>query len=184
MKKWGANFMLKLLGWRIVEPVPNSVSKAVLIVAPHTSNWDFIYGMLALLSSGINFKFLIKKAWVFFPLSLIMKALGAIPIERNKLKKSLSQVDHVSQIIANSSNVILVITPEGTRSYTSKWRTGFYAISQKANVPIMIGYIDYKTKSIGVKEVFYPTGDIEQDISYITNSYKGVSAKYPEKTNI
>jgi 1-acyl-sn-glycerol-3-phosphate acyltransferase len=184
MKRVFANFMLRLLGWKFVDPVPQGIAKAVIIVAPHTSNWDFVYGVLALLSSGVRFRFLIKKELMFFPLGLLLKTLGAIPVERNKFRKSMSHVDEVSKIINDSDSMMLIITPEGTRSYVSRWKTGFYAIAKASNVPIMIGYIDYRTKCMGIKEVFYPTGDMERDIDYIMSCYKGLSARYPEKTNI
>lgn len=184
MKRFFASFMLKILGWKFIDGIPRHVYKAVIVVAPHTSNWDFIYGMFALMISGLKFRFLIKKELMFFPLNIILKLLGAIPVERNKFKKSLSYVDHISEIMNQADNMILVITPEGTRSYVSRWKTGFYSIAQKANVPIVIGYIDYKYKVLGIKEVFYPTGNIEEDIDYIMKCYKGVHAKYPDKTNI
>ncbi len=181
--KWFAQQLFRLLGWKIVGDYPPGLDKAVVIMAPHTSNWDFFYGMTTVLIKQVPTKFAIKKEVMFFPLGYILNKLGAIPIDRRPKKFApISQVDQLAQIIRESKKLILIIAPEGTRKYAPRWKTGFYHIAMKANVPIVLGYLDYAKKHAGIGPVFYPTGNMEQDIQEMQAYYRDKTAKYPDQT--
>lgn len=152
--------------------------KCIICVAPHTSNWDFILGKLAYASVGRHAGFLMKKSWFFPPLGWIFKAIGGVPVERSR---HCSMVDSMVQKFNTSDHLQLAITPEGTRSRVTKWRTGFLHIARQANVPIVLGVLDYKTKVISLTTTFTPSGDSERDMREIKRFYRGTSGRYPEK---
>lgn len=172
-----SKFLLKLFGWKTRLTVPN-YPKAIICVAPHTSNWDFLIGKLAYSSTGRHSGFLMKETWFFFPLGNLFKAMGGVPVPR---KKSTDLTESIAKEIRNSEKMVIAITPEGTRKKNKKWRKGFLYIAQKANVPILLAYIDYKEKEIGIVTEFKPTGDVETDIRTIKDYYKNFNAKYPEQ---
>jgi 1-acyl-sn-glycerol-3-phosphate acyltransferase len=170
-------FLFGLTGWKSVlnEAIP---SKCVLCVAPHTSNWDFILGIIFYKSIGRTIRFLIKKEWFFFPMNLIFKSFGGIPVDR---KKKSFITEQMAALFHSGEHFHLAITPEGTRGKSARWKTGFYYIALRAAVPITLAYIDYSQKEIGVIKNFYPTGNEKQDIEEIKQYYHHVRAKYPEK---
>jgi 1-acyl-sn-glycerol-3-phosphate acyltransferase len=147
-------------------------------VAPHTSNWDFVIGMLFYKSIGGKPHVLMKKEWFFFPLGPFLKSIGIIPVDRNK-KTSLS--DQMVELFRLKKHFQLAVAPEGTRQKNSVWKTGFYYIALNACVPITLAYIDYFKKEVGVKEIFYPSGDVKCDIDKIKQYYKNIRAKHPKR---
>jgi len=173
--------ILKLLGWKVYGQLPENAKKCVLVEAPHTSNVDFIIGRLAFFQLGIKAKFLIKKELFFPPLGFILKKLGGIPIDRSRSNKV---IDYVATLLKNSDELVVVITPEGTRKYNPNWKKGFYFIALKAKVPIVLAYIDYRKKEGGIGKVIYPSGNFERDFAEITEFYIDKTAKYPEKFNL
>ena len=173
-----SRFLLKLFGWDIDENEPEGVPKAVLVVGPHTSNWDFIVGRLAFTSYGVKPKILIKKELFFFPLGFLLKAIGGVPINR---KSNNRFTDQAIDIFNSNDHIYMVFTPEGTRSYNPNWKKGFYYIALKANVPIYICYMDYEQKTGGFYELFQPTGDVEKDIAYIKKTLSQFKGRFPEK---
>ena len=177
-----ANFILyKLMGWQKKGEIPKDLKKYVLIAAPHTSNWDFVYAKLYFWAAGIPVKIPIKSDLFFFPLGPILKAMGGIPVNR---KKSTNLTSAIAQMFKERDELVLVITPEGTRSYAPEWKKGFYYIAQEANVPIVLGYIDFKTKTTGIGPVFKPTGNVEKDLEEIVNFYKQFEGKYQSGANL
>ena len=170
-------FFLKLFGWnyKLAVEIPD---KSVLCVAPHTSNWDFIIGMLFYRSIGGRPHVLMKKEWFFFPLNYILKSIGALPVDR---KKRTSISDQMVELFHSKNHFQLAIAPEGTRRKNAQWKTGFYYIALNAGVSITLAYIDYLKKEVGVKNIFYPTGDIKNDIEKIKNYYKDVQARHPKR---
>jgi 1-acyl-sn-glycerol-3-phosphate acyltransferase len=170
-------FILKVLGWTIDKHTPEGVNKCVVVMGPHTSNWDFVIGRLAFASYGVNGRFLIKKELFFFPLGWFLKAIGGIPVDR---KRKNSMTEFAATQFEENDKMFMVFTPEGTRSYNPKWKKGFYYIALKANVPIYIGYMDYEKKIGGFHSKFTPTGDVEKDIQYIKDILKQYKGKYPE----
>lgn len=168
--------LLEWMGWHIDITVPD-LDKCIICVAPHTSNWDFILGLLAYDSVGRHAGFLMKDTWFFFPLGYLFKAIGGIPVPRRK--KGRSVVEVVVEKFNSAKRLQIAITPEGTRARTSKWHTGFLRISLQAHVPCLLGILDFATKTITINKVFHPTGDIDADMSYIKRFYSPYQGKYP-----
>lgn len=167
-----------MAGWTVKVTVPD-YPKCIICVAPHTSNWDFILGKLAYASIGRKAGFLMKSTWFFFPMGAIFRSMGGVPVARKKRGTSL--VDTLVEKFKTTERLVIAITPEGTRSRTSEWRTGFLRIAQQANVPIVLGGFDFTKKEISLTDTFTPTGDIEADMRAVKDYYKNFSGKYPEK---
>ncbi len=176
MKNLISKKLLSLFKWELDTSI-ELPKKCVVCIAPHTSNWDFIVGILFKYATNLQASFFMKKEWFRFPLSIIMKSLGGIPIDRSKK-------NNVTDIIAEEFNkrdsLIIGLTPEGTRSLNYEWKKGFYYIAQKANVPIVLAYIDFKIKKVGYNKLLIPT-NYEDDIIIIKKYYSNINAKYPEK---
>ena len=172
-----SGWILRILGWEISEK-PEGVKKAVVVMGPHTSNFDFIIGKLAFIRYGVPSTFLIKSDLFFPPLGWILKSLGGVPVNR---KKNNHFTDQAAKYFKDNESMFMVFTPEGTRSYNPKWKKGFYYIALKAKVPIYIGYMDYKTKKGGFHGLFEPTGDIDKDIAFLKNELSQYSGKRPEQ---
>ena len=166
----------RLLGWKTNVTVPFH-DKCVLCAAPHTSNWDLLIGKLFYGSLGRDAHFMMKKEWFFFPLNLVFKAMGGIPVNRSK-KNSL--VDQMAGRFDSTRQFNLAITPEGTRKANSEWKKGFYYIALKAQVPIMLFGIDYPSKTISCTRTLIPSGDIEKDMREIKLYFKSFRGKHPE----
>lgn len=178
MNLWGK--ILKWCGWDVRITAPRR-DKCVICVAPHTSNWDFLLGLAAYRSLGRQANFLMKSFWFFWPLGYLMKSFGGIPVRRSKKGESLTQ--QVIQLFGQKKYVNLAVTPEGTRSRTDKWRTGFLYIAYGAKAPVQLGVIDYKNKLILIEEEIQLTGDVTTDMHNIKRYYEnyGNCALYPEK---
>jgi 1-acyl-sn-glycerol-3-phosphate acyltransferase len=151
------------LGWRIVGDIPD-LPKMVLIVAPHSSNWDFIVGIAAKLAMRLSVKYLGKDALFRFPLGIIMRRLGGIPVNRSTANDVVTSV--VAQF-ARHDRMLLAIAPEGTRRPVERWRTGFYHIARGADVPILPVAFDWRSRTVRIGELFSPTGDPEADLPAI-----------------
>jgi len=169
--------ILRAAGWKLGSKEGVEIPKCVICVAPHTSNWDFFIGKLFYNAIGCNASFLIKKDWFFFPFNLIFKSLGGVPVDRSK---RTSVTDQMVEVFNQRKIFQLAVTPEGTRKPAAEWKRGFYFIAVKAQVPILIGYMDYGKKEVGIKAVFYPTGDPDKDMLTIRSYYKGVQGKNPK----
>ncbi len=177
MKKTIYGFIYyRLLGWKTNVTVPQ-YDKCIVCAAPHTSNLDLFIGKLFYGAIGRKTSFMMKKEWFFFPLGLLFKAVGGIPVDRSK-KTSL--VDQMAETFAKRSHFHLAITPEGTRKANKNWKKGFYYIAQKAGVPIVLIGIDYTTKTISATKSIVPSGDIEKDMQEIKLYYKDFKGKHPE----
>ena len=172
-----ARGILRIFGWKVDTHSPEGVDKCVVVMGPHTSNWDFVIGRLAFIAFGIKGSYLIKKELFFFPLGWVLKKMGGITVGRGG-KRNLTET--AVSYFENNKRMFMVFTPEGTRSYSPNWKKGFYYISENANVPIYIGYMDYEKKVGGFHSLFEPTGDIEKDIQYIKNILKKYKGRFPE----
>lgn len=168
---------LKLVGWTVNSRLPDE-NKYVLIVAYHTSNWDFIYGIFAMWSMGERFYWVAKHSLFRGPMDPIFRFLGGIPVDRRARHGFIGKM--VEQF-NRRDNMKLAIVPEGTRSKVFHWKTGFYYIAMEAKVPIALGYIDYKNKIVGVAKTVYPSGDLKQDIEVFREFYRDIGGKYPER---
>jgi 1-acyl-sn-glycerol-3-phosphate acyltransferase len=179
--------IFNLFGWKITHYLPDEIKKCVIVVAPHTSNWDFVFGMGALKYMDLHPRFAIKKEWIKFPFKKLMLSSGALPIDRspkNTLGDKTSSVDAMADLFKVHDTLRLIITPEGTRSRMEKWKTGFYHVALKANVPIAFGFMDYKKKECGIDNFFYPTGDFKADMKIIMDFYKNINAKHPQNFSV
>jgi len=182
MGRWLSSIILKLLGWNTDGSLPEGIRKAVVVSAPHTSVWDFVIGRFTFWAIKVNVKFLIKKESFGFPFGPMLKWIGGVPVARGKYKSSL--ITEVTEMFANSEDLIVVITPEGTRKRVEQWKKGFYMIALSAGVPIALSYIDYGKKTGGIGPILYPTGDYEKDIRIIQDFYRGVTARHPERFHL
>ncbi len=165
------------MGWQLFGQKPD-LGKFIIIVAPHTSNWDFFIGGLYLNARGIKSKVLIKKEVFFFPLGLIFKMIGGIPVDRYK-RNNISE--QMVDLFNRSKKMILIITPEGTRKKVSNWKKGFHRIAKQANIPVILAFIDYGRKTVGINKVFELTDDIDTDMIRLKKYYKNIIPKYPRK---
>lgn len=182
MNIWGK--CLELSGWGVEITAPHR-DKCVICVAPHTSNWDFIIGLAAYRSLGRKANFLMKKFWFFWPLKYLLRHLGGIPVEP-KRNSGMSLTDQIISDFKKRGYMNLAVTPEGTRSRTEIWRTGFLYIAYGAKVPIQLGLIDFANKRVIIAEEYQPTGDVNHDMEAIKSYYSGAAqaARYPEKFTI
>jgi len=171
-------FIFWLIGWKIDPNAPTDIKKCVIVVGPHTSNWDFVLGKMAFMTYGVKAKFLIKKELFFFPLGFLLKAMGGIPVDR---KKTNNLTEAALEYFEQNETMYMVFSPEGTRSYNPKWKKGFYYIAQKAQVPIYICYVDYATKTGGFNSLYYPSGNVDFDINHIKEVLKQYKGRFPEK---
>lgn len=170
-------FIFWLAGWKIDETGPK-VPKAVIVVGPHTSNWDFIIGRLSFILYGLKGRYLVKKELFFPPLGWFLKWIGAIPVDR-KQKSNLTE--DVAKLFDKTDSLYIVFSPEGTRDYNPNWKKGFYYIAQNAKVPIYICYMDYEKKIGGFHSILEPTGDVDKDIEYIKSIMRQYKGRFPEK---
>lgn len=175
--RWIGRTWLRIFGWKLVGSNPG-VPKCIVACAPHTSYWDFPHTLAAAMALSVPCVFMIKDAAFFWPLGILLRWLGGIPINR---KAPEGVVEQMVRVIQESDRINVVITPEGTRSNVKFWKLGFYRIAVGAGVPILFGIINYKEKWIGTAELFHPVGDLEEDWKRITHVFEtrvGVTPKY------
>jgi 1-acyl-sn-glycerol-3-phosphate acyltransferase len=149
-----------------------------MIVAPHTSNWDFVVGIAARSILKLEIKYVAKKELFKFPFGWIFKKLGGYPVDRSK---TTNFVDAVSNLFKTHEYFSICFTPEGTRKYTPKWKTGFYYIALQAGIPVVMVGFNYADKLVQVEPAFYLSGDIDKDIAHMMDYYRKVPGKIPEK---
>lgn len=177
--RWLAKFIYyKILGWKVTGFSDfESVKKAVIIAAPHTSWHDFHMGILLRAVIGIETNFVGKKGLFKFPYGWFFRWLGGSPVER---QKNENQVEAIARLFEEKEVFRMAMAPEGTRKKVEEWRTGFYYIAKAAKVPIVMFTLDFENKTNHFSEPFYPTEDKEADFKYMYGFYKGVKGKIPE----
>lgn len=171
-----------LSGWKIVSSWPKEQKKAVLIAVPHTSNWDLLYARAAFYLMEVPVRFTIKKEVMVGPLGWLIRSFGGIAIDRKRIpgKRKQTYTELMINLLKETDELVIMVTPEGTRSYAPKWKSGFYHIALGANVPIVIGYLDYKKKEAGLGAFIYPNGNMDEQIEELKAFGRTVTAKYPE----
>jgi len=168
-----ARGLLALFGWRVDGEFPDR-PKMVAIVAPHTSNWDFVVGILVVFALGLRVRFLGKHT-LFNPwLGWLMRWLGGTPVIRDTPQGAVADA---AQMIAREERILLGIAPEGTRRRGTPWRSGFYNIALAAKVPILPAAFDYGRRSLRLFPVFEPTGNYEADLARLQALYEGVRGR-------
>lgn len=173
-----SQFILKLTGWKVIGQVPTA-PKMVVCFAPHTSNWDFIWGKLVAWAIDFKMSFLIKEEWVNrWGIGRWLKKQGAVPVSRNK---NTSLTDRMAETFKKYDRLNLVLSPEGSRRAVAEWKKGFYYIALKADVPILPLVLDYKKKAVIIKDFFVPTGNEAADINQFKAIFQGSTGKYPHQ---
>ncbi len=170
------NLVLKLFGWHRAGEVPAS-RNMVIIAAPHTSNWDFIFLLAAAYSFGISINWLGKDSLFSSPLGPLLRFTGGIAVDRSK---SNNLVQTLTAEIEQGNGVNLVVPPSGTRGYTDYWKSGFYRIAQAAQIPLVCGYLDYEKKEAGLGPAFLPT-EVSTDMERLRGFYGPIAAKFPDR---
>jgi 1-acyl-sn-glycerol-3-phosphate acyltransferase len=173
--------LLTLFGWRVRHaPLPGP--RGIVIVYPHTSNWDTPLGLLAKWALDLRFRWVAKdtlfRGLIGQTLGRLLRACGGEPIERHV---QTGAIERLAQRIRQADWYWLVLTPEGTRSYRDHWRSGFYHIALAANVPVGLGYIDYGSREIGLVEYLTLSGNVEVDLKRIADVYRGRRGLRPEQ---
>lgn len=172
-----ASFIFQLFGWRAVF-LPPPGPKSVVLVYPHTSNWDFPLGVLFRAQYGLDFRWAGKDTLFRWPLKWLFLWLGGVPINRRVRTGAIAQL---TETFANSESFHFCIAPEGTRSKTDHWKTGFYRLAMAAQVPVGLGYIDYGKRRLGIERWVTLTGNVADDLLMLGEYYADKQALYPEK---
>lgn len=190
MLKALARLIMKIWGWKLDHNLPPEAMRSVMIAAPHTSNWDFLWTRLSFYVLGIPMRVTIKDYWTKQPiLGWFIVKMGGIGINRKPKvpgEERLSLTDAMANLFKEHDKLAMVVTPEGTRGLRTEWKKGFYYTALKAGVPITCGYLHYgKQKIAGVGHVVvYPTGDMEKDLQPIMEFYNTIEPKYPKLYSI
>ncbi len=168
--------LLARLGWKLIDP-PERPAQAVLLAYPHTSNWDGVYALLIKLALGLEARWVGKDTLFRWPVGGLMRRLGGIPIDRSAPRGFVAEM---AAQFATHPNFLLVIAPEGTRSLTKGWKSGFYRIALAAKVPVALAFVDYPRREAGILAYLTLTGDPDTDIAAIARHYQGRQGKRPE----
>jgi 1-acyl-sn-glycerol-3-phosphate acyltransferase len=168
--------LLRLAGWRSVMVWPPE-PKGVIIVYPHTSNWDFPLGMLFKVGYGLPANWIGKTEMFPWPFTGLLKWLGGIPLDR---KRSKGFLESLLEEFQRRDWIWVAIAPEGTRSHTDHLKSGFYQVAVAADVPVALAYIDYGTKTLGIDTYVRMTGDREADMATLREFYAGKRGRRPE----
>ena len=156
-----SKIILKIIRWQVIGSLPEDQKKYVLIVAPHTSNWDFILFVLAVSVLRLKPSVLIKSTLFVGPLGWFLRYCGAIPVNRTQAS---SLVTYIASIYEERDEFVLIITPEGTRSPNPNWKRGFHHVATTAEVPILVVYVDSAIRTIGIEGLMEPTDDADADL--------------------
>jgi 1-acyl-sn-glycerol-3-phosphate acyltransferase len=175
LSKW----LLRLLGWQVLD-LSGNTPRFLMAVAPHTSNWDFIYALIVRYAAGYGFitHFLGKSELFKPPFGFIFKAAGGIPVERKQ--RGGQMVAQAVALYQGRERFGLAIAPEGTRKKSDAWKSGFYYIALEAQVPILPIVIDYRERRITIHPPFFPTGHYNDDLQALGRYFQAEQAKYPE----
>ncbi len=173
---WIGYCVLRAAGWRLDVRLPD-LPKMVVIAAPHTSNWDFVFGMAAVLRLQLDLHWYAKHTLFASWLGPLFRWLGGLPVDRSAAGGVVRQT---ATAFAERRQLIIALAPEGTRSRREQWKRGFYHMASTAQVPIVAAYIDYARKQIGIGPVFTPSGDWARDMKPVFTFYRGIQAKRPQ----
>ena len=173
--RWAIVGIYKRAGWTAIGSVPEP-RRFVLVAAPHTSNWDFLYFMGLTEELGIMPYFMAKKPLFRWPWKNFLLDMGGVPVDR---KSSHNYVEQMIEEFGRRKEFILTVAPEGTRRTVEYWKTGFYHIGMGAGVPLVLGVVDYRKKSGGIGPTIWPTGDYRADMKKLFDFYRDVIPKNP-----
>jgi 1-acyl-sn-glycerol-3-phosphate acyltransferase len=172
--------ILRITGWHITGEFPN-IQKYIIVGAPHTSNWDFPLTMLLMFGSGVRFNWIAKASLFRWPFGGLLRRMGGIPVWRDRKTNFVSQT---VEAFDKAAHLIIAISPEGTRSKVARWKTGFYYMAMGAKVPIVMGFVDYARKQVGIGPVLYPSGNIDSDFAVLREFYSDKTGRFPDKHGV
>ena len=175
--RWMAITLFKASGWKAAGQRPG-IPKYVIIAAPHTSNWDFVYTICLAFILEIDPMIMMKRAWFRWPMGPFLRWLGAFPVDRSG---SHNVVVQSIETFNKHERMVMVVPPSGTRKKVTHWKSGFYHIARGAGVPVVLGYLDYKHKVGGIGPTVPVTGHMESDMKAIRDFYGDIQGKYPGK---
>lgn len=170
------SWLLAKLGWQFKGQI-HAEQSCIIIVGPHTSNWDFIIGVIARGALNMPIHFLGKHQLFIPPWGWFFKAMGGSPVDR---RKSNNLVDAAVRLFQQNPHYKLALAPEGTRSPVKRWKSGFYHIALKAKVDIVPVGLDFKHKTIVIAPALTPSGEIESDMNQLMDFFRGITGKYPK----
>ena len=177
--------LFRAQGWTLRGEELTRHRRCVVIGAPHTSNWDFAYTLAAFDMLGLPLRFTIKREWMRFPFNLVIEPVGGLAIDRRPREETGDRPSMVEMMVdlfdEHPDELALVVTPEATRSRAERWKSGFYHVARGAEVPILLGYLDYQKREAGIGEVLEPSGDYEADMRQIMEFYAPIVPKHPER---
>ncbi len=181
LKKAIGKFVYFIFGWKLsIETDMSQVKRSVMIAAPHTSNWDFLFALAGFWILGLDVRYFIKNSYTKSPLGFLFRWSGAMGVDRSQRN---NLVEHAVHLLETREQLVILVPAEGTRSKVDKWKKGFYHIATSAKVPISLGFLDYANKTGGVADVFNPSGDEVNDFTHIQEIYKRYMGKNPEDYN-
>lgn len=170
--------LFKVLGWRIVGEPPK-LKKYLFVGVPHTSNWDFVYGWLAIHALGLGVSIFAKDVFFIWPLNHVCRFLGVLPVNR---RKSTNFVDSVAERFEQVDELRLLLTPEGTRNFQPTLKSGYYYLAKKANIPIVVAGPNFKDKTFTILPARNPLANFSLDQEQVIEFSKTLHAKHPEKS--
>lgn len=173
--RWFGRTFYSAIGWNLEGKITDA-ERVMIVAAPHTSNWDFVFGMSAILGINARVRWLGKHTVFRFGVTWFFRWLGGIPVNRAEPDTVMRYVD---EAVKKDDGLILVVAPEGTRKKAKKWKSGFLRIAKKNNCVIQLGALDFPNKRIVLGAIFEPTGNNEADIAVIIEYYQQFSGKYP-----
>ncbi|THD04794.1 hypothetical protein B1810_04530 [Panacagrimonas perspica] len=182
--RWGSAFtrvlgagVLRLLGWKMDVQLPHDEPHLVITAAPHTSNWDGILAVAAILALGIRVNFFAKDSLFRWPFRGLLTALGGVPIRRDAAR---GIVEQTADLFASKPRLFVGVAPEGTRSRAPIWKSGFYRIAMASGAPILLAYIDYERRRVGTGPLIRPSGNYEADLAQIQAFYRTIKPRHPQ----
>lgn len=175
------DFLIKLVRFKPVGIQPFEVKKCVVIMAPHTSIRDFFIGRLMIKHLHLKMVMVMKKEFFVFPYKRFLTHVGCVPVDR---AHAVNFTRFSMELIKNREEIAYIICPEGTRKLVTKWKRGFYEIALTAGVPIALSHIDFKTRTMGIGRLFYPTGDYDKDLVEIQKYYYGMKGLHKGQFNL
>jgi 1-acyl-sn-glycerol-3-phosphate acyltransferase len=177
-ERW-ARRLLALRGWRVaITPPP--APRCVIIVYPHTSNWDFVIGYLARVAAGLPVQWIGKDTLFRWPVAGLLRRMGGVPVDR---RRPTGLIDQLAGELERRDRMWLALAPEGTRARTDHWKSGFYHLALKAKVPVGLAFLDYRTRVVGLDTYLTMSGDEEADLARIRAIYAGKEGKHPEQAS-
>jgi 1-acyl-sn-glycerol-3-phosphate acyltransferase len=171
--------LLRLLGWKVVDHRPPGLRQFIVVVAPHTSNWDFMLGLMVRSATRLtDVKYLAKKELFKPPFGWLFRALGGYPVDRSR---HTHLTDAVVELFQRNPDFKMAITPEGTRKYVPEWKTGFHRIAVQAHVPIILCSFDYATRTVTFSGIFPLTGEVERDVEAMKDVFRKAKGRNPDQ---